>query len=100
MSLGNEFEETKLFFEDLKLVLEKHNMILIMSNNTSNLVEQTKHLEGFNMFFTKGLNKKELIGGEPMTFEASPTLVINREKYGPAKIKIIKNRYTKDEGTN
>lgn len=53
------YSENKAFIEDLQKVIEKHGLAIMYSNNASRLVDQTKHLEGYHMFFTKGEEKNQ-----------------------------------------
>lgn len=49
------------------------------SSNPEHLVETTKGLEGYHMFFTKGEKKLTLRGGE--AFKHESTLVVKLSKF-------------------
>ena len=70
--------ENQAFIADLQEVIKKHGISIMYSGNPQKLVEDTKHLEGYHMFFTKGEKKPHLLGGKGML--AGSTLTIRFSK--------------------
>lgn len=68
------YNENKAFIEDLHELIKKHGLTIMYSKNRNKLVEETKHLEGYHMFFTKGERLPELRVGESFHFENSLTI--------------------------
>jgi hypothetical protein len=66
--------ENHAFITDLQEVIKKHGLSIMYSNNPQKLVEETKGLEGYHMFFTKGEKKLALRGGESMVPHSSLTI--------------------------
>ena len=73
--------ENQAFIADLHEVIKKHGLTIMYSGNPENLVQETKGLEGYHMFFTKGEKKRSLQGGE--TFHTNNSLTIKFSKPKP-----------------
>ena len=70
--------ENQAFIADLQEVIKKHGLTIMYSGNPEKLVQDTKGLEGYHMFFTKGEKKRSLQGGE--TFHTNNSLTIRFSK--------------------
>ena len=76
------YSENAEFIKDIHEVLKKHNLSLMYCGNPTKLLEDTKHLEGFHFFFTKGEKKIYLRGGETMVSSLTVTMSRHTEDDG------------------
>lgn len=72
------YNENKAFIEDLHEVIKKHGLTIMYSNDSGKLIEETKSLEGYHMFFTKGHKKLSLRGGESVVPASSITIKFSK----------------------
>lgn len=72
--------ENQAFINDLHEVMKKHGLSIMYSTNPEKLVQDTKGLEGYHMFFTKGEKKLALRGGEAFHTDSSLTIRFSKSK--------------------
>lgn len=93
------YEENSEFIKDIQLLLKKHGMTAITCGNKHKLIEDTKHLEGFHFFFTKGEKALSLRGGEGFVFPSSIVYKLRRTTDGPITLRMHKVKYSNTNNT-
>lgn len=74
------YSENSAFIQDLQAVIKKHGLNIMYSNHPETLVKETKGLEGYHMFFTKGEKSIHLRGGEDFKFASTLTIKLAKTK--------------------
>lgn len=78
------YKESAAFIKDVQKVLKRHGMYVIVGPSEK-LVQTTKNLEGYHLFFTKGVKKVPLKLKEEgdAKFENSLTIRLQKNRFKP-----------------